>query len=139
MNMSEINPSGCNQTQRDNNNKMFNMYEKSTGRYLGHATVTADLNGEDLLGENVEFAPQPTFALKEEYFEEEEVEKKCENYLEISKEEVEMEMEKEDANYPPPAPAPRRSGRPPVPNKLYPSSDYDLSMRRSRQQREKRI
>ena len=133
--MSEFNPSGCNQTQRDN--KMFNIYEKSTGRYLGHATVTADLNGEDLLGKNVEFAPQPTFALKEEYFEEEEVEKKCEKYLEISRDEV--EMEKEDANYPPPAPAPRRSGRPLVPNKLYPSSDYDLSMRRSRQQREKRI
>lgn len=111
---------------------MFNMYEKSTGRYLGHATVTADLNGEDLQGENLKFDPQPTFALKEEYFEEEEVEKKFENYLDIPTEEV--EMEKNYVNHSPPAP--RRSRRPLVPNKLYPSSDYDLSMRRSRQQRE---
>ena len=48
--------------------KRFSIYEKSSGRYLGHATVTANLNGEDLLVENLKFGP----ALKEEYFEEDE-------------------------------------------------------------------
>ena len=63
---------------------MFNIYEKSSGRYLGHGTVTADLNGDDLLAENLKFVPQPNSALNEEYFEEEEeVEPKYKRYLEI--------------------------------------------------------
>ena len=62
-------------------NKMFNIYEKTSRRYLGHATVTANLNGDDLLAENLKFVPQQTSSLKEEYFEEEEVEQKYKNYL----------------------------------------------------------
>ena len=62
-------------------NKIFNIYEKISGRYLGHATVTANLNGDDLLAENLKFVPQQTSSLKEEYFEEEEVEQKYKNYL----------------------------------------------------------
>ena len=76
--MCEIKPSGSNQA----NNKMFNIYDKSSGCYLGHATVTANLNGDDLLGENLKFVPLRTSALNEEYFEEEEVEPKFKNYLE---------------------------------------------------------
>ena len=60
---------------------MFNIYDKSSGCYLGHATVTANLNGDDLLAENLKFVPQQTSSLKEEYFEEEEVEQKDKNYL----------------------------------------------------------
>ena len=61
---------------------MFNIYDKSSGCYLGHATVTANLNGDDLLGENLKFVPLRNSALNEEYFEEEEVEPKFKNYLE---------------------------------------------------------
>ena len=71
MAMCKSNPSVSNPTKSQN--KRFNIYEKSSGRYLGHATVTADLNGEELLGENLKFGPP----LEEEYFErDDEVEQK---------------------------------------------------------------
>ena len=69
--MCKSNPSVSNPTKSQN--KRFNIYEKSSGRHLGHATVTADLNGDDLLGENLKFGPP----LEEEYFErDDEVEQK---------------------------------------------------------------
>merc|ERR1719219_3272460 len=80
MAMCKSNPSVCNLTKSQT--KRFNIYEKSSGCYLGHATVTANLNGDDLLGENLKFVPLRTSALNEEYFEEEEVEPKFKNYLE---------------------------------------------------------
>ena len=71
MAMCKSDPSVCDPSESQS--KRFNIYEKSSGRYLGHATVTADLNGEELLGENLKFGPP----LEEEYFErDDEVEQK---------------------------------------------------------------
>ena len=115
--------------------KRFSIYEKSSGRYLGHATVTANLNGEDLLVENLKFGP----ALKEEYFEgDEEVEQK---YLEIKRD---LDLSDQGEEFPDdddvtqevpsesPSPALRRSGRTVIPNTLFPPSEYDLRRTRSR-------
>ena len=64
---------------------MFNIYEKSSGRYLGHGTITAMAN---LSGarETLELVPQQNSALEEEYFElKEEVEQKYKHHLDIER------------------------------------------------------
>ena len=91
----KANPSVCNPSKSQTETKRFNIYEKSSGRYLGHATVTADLNGEELLGENLKFGPP----LEEEYFEQDdEVEQKykIERDLYLSDQEEEEEFPEDD-------------------------------------------
>ena len=53
----------------------FNVYEKSSGKYLGHAELTARPAGEgELQGKDLEFVPHNVPGLKMEYVEEEEEE-----------------------------------------------------------------